>query len=197
MRTQGTGKVYGHRAYKIAEGIISQIKDWHRQAVEFGQTSEWISDRIQKYVYETDGYKRLSDKESNVIFAVRNHLFREWQRKHIWTHVINGVRVATGHPSIEGNYDQLNVPMEQSLSYHCQGYLIPSEGNRIVWVPVNQKDVDSELASGRLTTDHLDMIRSSAANNKTPRLSMEYNNQLMATVRIEELTVQPWQTPPF
>jgi hypothetical protein len=41
------------------------------------------------------------------------------------------------------------------------------------------------------------MIRSSAANNKTPRLSMEYNNQLMATVRIEELTVQPWQTPPF
>jgi hypothetical protein len=193
MRTAGKGKIYGDRATKVMRGFISQLANWHRQAKEFGMTSEWISERIETHVYQTDIYKRLSDREISVFFEMRNQMFLEWQRGHIWTHVINGKRLAQGHPEIEKNYEQLNVPMEQSLSCHCQGYLIPGESNRIVWVPIEQKDIDSDIKAGRLMTDHLNMIRSAADNKRTPRVSMVYNHELQVTVSVKELTTEPWQ----
>lgn len=159
------GKVYGDQADKLILSLMSEYRVIYNDAGKYGRSHEWILEQIGNRIHGHPDYKRLPDWGSHVLFYFsHHHMLKEWQRAHIYTHVIDGKRYVSGDPVFEGRYDELNASDE---SYHCYGFRVDDE---LVWVPINDANVEREIEAGRLSQEHLDKIRSAAHNQRTPRI---------------------------
>jgi hypothetical protein len=132
----------------VKEGLRSILRETWRYKL----THEKMLER-RKAIYASEAYKRLprwAEAEISGFFEAAYDL--QINQRIFWTHVLDGKRVLSHDPSLDGKHGTL----DSDLSYHC--YLVRIDG-KVQMIPFIEKDRAKELVSKRLTQDDLDAIK--------------------------------------
>ena len=141
-------------ATRVLNGMIADYRSIYRDAGEHAHSHEAVMETVRVRILDTERYRRLpSWAEAALWTAHYRVLFDDWQNAMIWTHVIDGERVHTKHASLDGRLESI----VEGDSHHCYAYLVDE---RIVYVPMNDKDVETDIRYGRLSREDLRTVRS-------------------------------------
>lgn len=145
--------------------FISICRAIYAEAESNAYSHDWIIAQRNKRIEDTESWQRLPEWAKTAYFYASHHvLFMGWQRKLIYTNVLDNKRYMVGHPIFEGRYSDI----APNSGCYCYGFLLNGE---YVWVPIDNEDVEKEIQSGRLSLEDLAVIRTSVDSAEVVRLS--------------------------
>lgn len=163
MTTAQSKKFGRDKAAKVVEGLIAETVRIYEDSQRMVQTHQERLTALGK-LKSSENWTRLPAWAEAEYMGAANLLYKQYEQRLFWTHVLDGVRMESHDLRLDGRHGELD--QVQVLSAHCWAVVIAKgDEARLLFIPFGEAERQQDLESERLTPLDIEQIRNPYQHN--------------------------------